>query len=481
MSLISEFAEVARVRPKQIALVTEKSQLSYQDLIDLVQCLDVELAARGVRSGQTLILDSARAEFCVAFALLLSLRSFTVVFTTTQLAVKSGMTFDRVVTTDPTDRVPEADQVVIDASWFAALGTYPLIDFLAHQSSEGRFVTQSSGSTGVPKYIAGTESERLRNAKLGGGFRGVPLAGRRFCSTLSPSAGWSITGNLAAILAGGSAVSLSGDQDRLPAFLDLYRVDALVTTPGIISTLLKLPDVGQFLTSLRDVRLGGATANRHLIEKFGRVCNANLHIGYGAAEIGTIFMSVQDPKSPAPEGYIGLPMRDDLEISFFKTDLTPLPNATEGVVGIRLKDPSMSREYLFDKGDGKTGLIEGCFFPGDIMRREADGYYYVGRVKNIINFSGNKFSLEAVTLALEEAHPESHCVVLVEPDEDGLERLVVHYVAEGPIDALAFARGLGARFPGLQVVRAVRHDRFPMTTTGKVDIEVLRKQDAGAS
>ncbi|TAG18874.1 MAG: hypothetical protein EAZ40_11110, partial [Rhodobacterales bacterium] len=60
MTLIASFARTALARPQKIALITEKSQMSFHDLLQLVQVMDLELVTRGLRTGQTVVMASRR-------------------------------------------------------------------------------------------------------------------------------------------------------------------------------------------------------------------------------------------------------------------------------------------------------------------------------------------------------------------------------------------------------------------------------------
>ena len=75
MSLIIEFLDVAARHSAKLALITERSQLTYAALTDLVATLDLALSRNGVQHGQTVVLASKRPEFVIAMPLLASLRS----------------------------------------------------------------------------------------------------------------------------------------------------------------------------------------------------------------------------------------------------------------------------------------------------------------------------------------------------------------------------------------------------------------------
>ncbi|MBI1417861.1 MAG: AMP-binding protein [Limimaricola sp.] len=477
-SLIATFARIAADRPEQIALITAQSQMSYGDIIDLVHLLDVELSSRGVKPGQTLILDTSRAELCTAFALLLSLRGFSVAYSSLRVALAVGLDFDRAIVLQPTDLANPDRQIVIGPEMFQTLGTLPRPDYTTHKAGKGGvFITQTSGSTGTPKFVLSTEAERLRTVASSAGFVETSMRGRRFATTLLPNTSRAISAGLSVLLSGGSVMMLGDERDKILPYVDLYRVDALSTTPSVLAQILTMPNASQFLTSLRDIRVGGALAAGHLLAAFERICPARIHVSYGAAEIGTMLAYVHDPANPAPSGFLGHPVRQDLEIGFYDPDFVLLPDATEGIAGFRMTDPAMLRRYFGAAGDGDdSGLRGDVFFPGDILRRDNDGYHYIGRIKNIVNFSGNKFSLENIAARLGAAHPKARFALLIETDAHGLERLVLVCARAGTIAADTAQAVLAPLFPGLVITRMVQVDQLPLTASGKVDTEALRAQ-----
>jgi acyl-coenzyme A synthetase/AMP-(fatty) acid ligase len=474
MTLTAAFAHSAQARPQKIALITEKSQMSYLDLLHLLQVLDVELATRGLRAGQTVVMASARPELCLGMALLMSWRGLTVIFGPPDQVVAAGIAFDHIVATEaegPRDR-----QIVIEPAWFGPMGTLPLPDFTAPTGRpSGTFVYRSSGSTGMPKFIRSAEADRLADAPRHAFMGEVDLGARRLMTTLSLRAGWSMSVVLATLLSGGSVVALAeGAKNALP-WIDLYHVDTLATSPAMLQLILNEPGARQYLAGLRDIRLGGALAGPRLLDEFSRLCAARLHLGYGSAEIGPCFRWTHDPATPRPDGFLGPMRRADLELGFFDTDLNPLPGASEGVVGFRPVSGPFARQYLAEGGDGKTGFLNGWFFPGDILRRVGEDYFILGRVKEVVNFGGNKFSLAEVRRALEASFPGAVLAPVALPDPDGLERLGICYTAARPLSEAELTAAVAPHFRGLKVLRAVRVEALPLTESGKIDTGRIRE------
>jgi len=86
MRLIDAFAETARRYPEKLALITEKSQLSFNDIIVLAAACEANLRPNGLRPGMRLVLTTDRPEFVLGFTLLASRLSLTLILDTTASA-----------------------------------------------------------------------------------------------------------------------------------------------------------------------------------------------------------------------------------------------------------------------------------------------------------------------------------------------------------------------------------------------------------
>ena len=128
----------------------------------MLHVIDTQLAARGVRPGQTVILDSARAEFTVVFALLLSLRGLRVVFQPGRRGARGGHCLRL-------GGGPRADAGA--AARAADHHGRGLVRGAGRRSNrpitvdaagpEGALVNRTSGSTGRPKFVLSTEGQQL--------------------------------------------------------------------------------------------------------------------------------------------------------------------------------------------------------------------------------------------------------------------------------------------------------------------------------
>lgn len=476
MSIIARFADVASGRPDQIALITESSQMSFADLLRLTDRLDTALAEAGVRPGEVIVLATDRAEFTVAFTLLLSLRSLRVIFSPAEAVLDGGLDHDWVVTARPVMTLPPERQIILRPEWFAQLSSAPVPDYRG-KGGGGVLVSRTSGSTGRSKFVWNTEDQRLVRIEkwLGYDEDGVGT-NRRVAVSMSAGNVWALTGIVAALFRGGSVISLSSDRERLLGYIDLYRADTLLASPALVSQLARDPAAAQYLGALRDIRIGGGQAPRSVIERLARLCTARIHLTYGAAEVGAVFSHVYDRAAPQREAYLGLPVEPGLEVALYSETGEVLPlDASVGHLGIRVRDPSILRSYLTagNRLEQVTRLGD-VFFPGDIVRRDAQGWHYAGRTANVINAGGEKYPLDAIEMHLGNALNGQYAVALVETDPAWGEALVI--VTEGrPLDPEEADRIVAQRFTNARVTRTDAVERFPMTSSGKVDREAVRR------
>lgn len=479
MSLIGEFARVAGRLPQKVALITPQSQLTFGDILGMVQILDLRLTAVGVKPGQTVAVASPRVEFTTALALVASLRGWTVVFSgqSPQPLVEAGLDYDWLILTEAGVPGPEGRTITVQSDWFQRAAPMAAPDFSAHTGAGAMFAFPSSGTTGVAKFALSSEANRLEAMSDNWGFIEGGMQGRRGMSSLAAGTGWAFTSTFAFLLAGSSVVSLGIDVRQILPFIDLYNVDTLALTPIMVSRMLANPEAAQFLGGVRDIRFGGALLGDQLLRDFASICPARLYLSYGAAEIGTCLVSRWFADNPYGDGYVGRLTNPRIEAAFFDEALAPLPGATEGIVGFRSTSAVEARRYLTDPRDQLTGFHHGFFIPGDIMRRVGDDFFLIGRTKSILNISGNKFSLEMIAEVLARAFPGAELVPLVDRSGDGLERLALAYRADAALSAADVQRALDAtrRFPALSVSRVVRVETVPLTQTAKPDVQALRR------
>ena len=123
---------------------------------------------------------------------------------------------------------------------------------------------------------------------------------------------------------------------------------------------------------------------------------------------------------------------------------------------------------------------DGWYDSGDVMRRDADGFYYfVGRADDMFNCGGeNVYPGEVESLLERHGDVLQACVVPV-PDEIKGEKPVAFVVAragsgldEAAIKAHALANGPAYQHPR----RVFLLERLPLAATNKIDRAALTKR-----
>ncbi|MFE7896849.1 acetate--CoA ligase [Streptomyces sp. NPDC057424] len=158
----------------------------------------------------------------------------------------------------------------------------------------------------------------------------------------------------------------------------------------------------------------------------------------------------------------------------------------EGELALRPGWPSMFRGYLHDKERYEAAFADGWYLTGDLVRRDADGWYwFVGRADDVIKSAGHLIGPFEVESALMEHPAVAEAGVIGRPDPVA-GSVVKAFVSLRPgVDAapdlerelLAFAR---RRLGPAVAPREIAFDQnLPKTRSGKVMRRLLRARELG--
>ncbi|MBZ4019637.1 acetate--CoA ligase [Streptomyces purpurogeneiscleroticus] len=157
-----------------------------------------------------------------------------------------------------------------------------------------------------------------------------------------------------------------------------------------------------------------------------------------------------------------------------------------GELALRPGWPSMFRGYLHEKERYAGSFADGWYLTGDVVRRDADGYYwFVGRADDVIKSAGHLISPFEVESALLEHPAVAEAGVIGRPD-DTVGAVVKAFVSLRPgrepgkeleRELIAFTRRkLGAAV----APREIAFDQdLPKTRSGKVVRRILRSRELG--
>ncbi|MFD5583569.1 acetate--CoA ligase [Streptomyces sp. NPDC127063] len=159
---------------------------------------------------------------------------------------------------------------------------------------------------------------------------------------------------------------------------------------------------------------------------------------------------------------------------------------TEGELALRPGWPSMFRGYLHDKERYDAAFADGWYLTGDLVRRDADGWYwFVGRADDVIKSAGHLIGPFEVESALMEHPSVAEAGVIGRPDPVA-GNIVKAFVSLRPgveptpdleRELLAFGRRkLG---PAVAPREITFDQNLPKTRSGKVMRRLLRARELG--
>ncbi len=279
------------------------------------------------------------------------------------------------------------------------------------------------------------------------------------------------------LLAGGSLVILPGfDAREVIRAIARYKVTYLTGVPAMYKLVLAEREAlaRHDLSSIRFAMCGSAEVPDELLTEFRRVFKADIAEGYGLTEGGPV---------PITNTRWGLKKRGSCGREFPGCDVRLVDNAgrdvaTDEVGELLTRNPGLAKGYWKLPEVTASKLRDGWLSSGDLLRRDADGYYYfVGRKDDMMNVAGeNVYPKEVEDILLRHPNLRDACVV---PAPHGTKGVVpVAFVVErekgrtSEEDVKHFFLEHGA--PYAHPRRVVFLDALPLGGTGKLDRSALR-------
>ena len=335
----------------------------------------------------------------------------------------------------------------------------------------------SGGTTGQPKAVVQSHGSFANTTVCYG--QGVLRLTERDITLAVPKLffGYATGSNLFFPFSVGAAAALFPEKSTAETLFDKirkFRPTVLVNVPTMVNQMVAHPDAAQQdVSSLRLATSAGEALPVELYERWKKTFGVELLDGLGTAEMWHIFIS-NKPGAVKP-GTIGtvvpgfdVRVRDDLGHD--------LPDGEAGMLWVRGDSRAIGYWQQLDKT--KAAFRGEWYVSGDLIRRDADGYFtYCGRADELLKVGGKWLAPQEVEGCLLQ-HPlvKEVAVVGIE-DANGLTKPQAFVVATEQRPGLAeelqaFAR---ERLEPYKAPRAVRFlDMLPRTHLGKVDRRKLR-------
>ena len=336
-------------------------------------------------------------------------------------------------------------------------------------------IIYTSGSTGLPKGV--THSFETFGWLLASIIKGyVFSADDVLLPALSMSHGGGIHSTFAMLSAGGKVlIPRTTDADELLPLMREHKPTMMAALPAALFQLLGHEDIEQSdFASLRYMLSGGDKVPAELERKFKELAGFDIEEGYGATEAGLI--TFNHPGEMNKLGSVGT-ANPGFSLSIRDDEGNEVPHDRQGQFWI--KSPTLMVGYWNAPDATAQSMKDGWFNTGDVLRADADGYFwFCGRKKQIIVHDGSNISPQEVEAALFEHSAVALAGVIGIRDLFHGENVRAYVTFnEGvawpsDLELIKFARArVGYKAPEEIVIL----DEMPMIADGKVDRSGLKR------
>ena len=342
----------------------------------------------------------------------------------------------------------------------------------------------TSGTTGQPKGCIHTHHNVMHTAVAGPLWTGgiYPDAVALTIVPMFHVMGMQTCMN-ALIYCGGAIVILPRwNRETAGELITRYCVTHWVNIPTMIIDLLASPRFGEFdISSLRQISGGGTAMPAAVAQRLYDLTGQRYIEGYGMTEtMGTTHCNpIHRPKQQC----LGLPT---FGVRALVIDPESVVERSPSEVGeILISGPQVFRGYWNDEAKSTEAFvrIDGVQYlrTGDLGYVDEDGYFFfVDRLKRMINASGFKVWPAEVESMLYNHVEIQECCVIASPDAYRGETVKALVVLKpnsslGAEDIAAWARDNMASYKAPRIVDLV--SSLPKTASGKVLWRVLQEEE----
>jgi fatty-acyl-CoA synthase len=276
---------------------------------------------------------------------------------------------------------------------------------------------------------------------------------------------------------GGRVVLTRGvDPARALRLVAEERVTLLMGVPTIFQALADHPDFAAAdLSSVRDALCGGQALSEALLLRY-LARGIPLRQGFGMTEVGPNCFSMPPERTREKLGSVGRPIHH-VGTRIVRDDGTEAGVDEPGE--LLLSGPAVFGGYFRDP-EATAAAFDGPWFrTGDVLSRDAEGFFRVAGRKKEMFISGGENIYPAEVEAVLAQHPAvAHAAVIGVPDPRWGE--VGHAFVEprpgqavDPAAVLAFLDGRIARF---KQPKSVTVAELPRNAAGKIDKRALRER-----
>lgn len=446
--IIQKFREIAKQFPKQTAIVYNEFRISYEQLESQVQGLSQGLHSIGIGQGDCVAFVLPNCpEFVYSFYAVAQLQGIVLplnyLFKAEELKYCiSDSNVKAIITDRKRSQVfqdvlagiePQIELIVVDS---VSPETHSLYDLILSETSQSTEVLEkrtsaeilyqySSGSTGKPKRISRTQANLYHEVKNFAETTKIQSSDNILCSVPMYHAHGLGNCLLAATCNGATLVILEqvlqkdGTPVEVPFVFRCPRIFELIETEGITifpavpyifnALVESRVKTSVNLSSLRLCFSAGNFLSRELFDQFLQRFSIPLRQLYGCTEAGSVAINLESDIDNISNS-VGFPLQN-VEIKIIDDNGTEQPTGMTGEVVI--KSASLTRGYINQPELNQQAFKNGCFYTGDLGKKDEWGRVYItGRKKLLIDTGGRKVDPIEVEEIL-TTHPDVQEAVVV--------------------------------------------------------------------
>jgi acyl-CoA synthetase (AMP-forming)/AMP-acid ligase II len=336
-------------------------------------------------------------------------------------------------------------------------------------------ILYTSGSTGKPKGVLLSHDSQAWSLETGAKLYGDRSHHRYIVG--APMFHMNATISVKGALGSGASIVL------LPAFdaktyaraIERHRVTWLTSVPTMLALVAKERDLvgGLDFSSVTNVTMGSAPLTQGLVDKVQALFpKAVINNSYGTTEAGPAPFGPHPDGLPRPTTACGYPVPGAL------SELREGPSPNEGV--LYMKSPMLMEGYNNLPAKTAEVMRDGWYRSGDIMRRDADGFFhFLGRADDMFVVGGENVWPGEVEKLIERTPGVLQAAVVPVPDEikGALPFAFVVRQAGAALDEAEIKRFTIANGPAFAHPRFVEfREAIPLAATNKPDRRRLTQE-----